>query len=65
MKKIRMLFVILTGVAVLGLTEKAPADLPDRIKELNSYWAEVSRCVREGDFEGYKPNTFLYCVTAE
>ena len=25
----------------------------ERIKELNAYWAEVSRTVREGDFEGY------------
>ena len=26
----------------------------DRIKELDAYWAEVSRSVREGDFQGYK-----------
>ncbi|HIG83109.1 MAG TPA: hypothetical protein EYG40_00080 [Verrucomicrobia bacterium] len=26
----------------------------ERIKELNDYWAEVSRSVREGDFQGYK-----------
>jgi hypothetical protein len=26
----------------------------ERIKELNNYWAEVSRSVREGDFQGYK-----------
>ena len=25
-----------------------------RITELDDYWAEVSRCVNEGDFEGYK-----------
>jgi hypothetical protein len=25
-----------------------------RISELNKYWTEVSRTVREGDFEGYK-----------
>lgn len=24
-----------------------------RIRELDAYWAEVSRCVREGDFAGY------------
>jgi len=54
MKKVGMLFVMLTLVAVIGLTAKAPADLSARIKELNSYWAEVSRCVREGDFAGYK-----------
>ena len=26
----------------------------DRLVELDAYWAEVSRTVREGDFEGYK-----------
>ena len=26
----------------------------ERIKELNAYWAEVSRAVKAGDFEGYK-----------
>ena len=26
----------------------------DRLKELDAYWAEVSRAVKEGDFEGYK-----------
>ena len=25
-----------------------------RLKDLDAYWAEVSRTVREGDFEGYK-----------
>ena len=29
-------------------------DNPARIAELDDYWAEVSRCVKEGDFEGYK-----------
>ena len=26
----------------------------ERIKELDAYWVEVSRSVREGDFQGYK-----------
>ena len=26
----------------------------ERIKELDAYWAEVSRSVREGDFQAYK-----------
>ena len=26
----------------------------ERIKELNNYWDEVARSVREGDFEGYQ-----------
>jgi hypothetical protein len=29
-------------------------DDSSRIKELDAYWAEVSRCVKEGDFAGYK-----------
>lgn len=32
---------------------KTPADL-ERIRELDAYWAEVSRAVNEGDFEAYK-----------
>ncbi len=27
---------------------------PQRIKELDAYWSEVSRCVNKGDFEGYR-----------
>jgi len=27
---------------------------PARLRELDAYWAEVSRAVREGDFEAYK-----------
>ncbi|MEN9675471.1 MAG: hypothetical protein RIS76_1367 [Verrucomicrobiota bacterium] len=34
----------------LSITAEAPA----RLAELNAYWKEVSRAVREGDFEGYK-----------
>jgi hypothetical protein len=30
------------------------ADGSARLKELDAYWKEVSRTVREGDFEGYK-----------
>jgi hypothetical protein len=26
----------------------------DRLAELDAYWAEVSRCVKEGDFKGYE-----------
>ena len=32
----------------------AEQDKKDGLKELDAYWAEVSRAVREGDFEGYK-----------
>jgi hypothetical protein len=34
--------------------KQAPASDSIRIAELNQYWTEVSRTVREGDFEGYK-----------
>jgi hypothetical protein len=64
MNKIGTLFLMLTLVAVLGLTEKAPVDLPARIKELNSYWAEVSRCVREGDFAGYKAKQIHFSIAS-
>lgn len=35
----------------------AAADDAPRLAPLNGYWAEVSRTVREGDFEGYKATT--------
>lgn len=34
--------------AALGVENKA------RLQELDAFWAEVSRTVREGDFEGYR-----------
>jgi hypothetical protein len=37
-----------------GQTSKATTTDSIRIAELNQYWTEVSRTVREGDFEGYK-----------
>ena len=39
---------------LLALPWKAAADEAARLAELNGFWAEVSRTVREGDFEGYK-----------
>lgn len=36
-----------------GLKVKELGDETSRLKELDRYWAEVSRTVREGDFEGY------------
>jgi len=40
---------------LLALPRPAPAADPRaaRLKELDAFWAEVSRTVREGDFEGY------------
>lgn len=39
-------------IPVLLVALTAVAD--DRLTELDAYWAEVSRSVREGDFEGYR-----------
>lgn len=67
MNKTCILFLVLTFTVLSGcsknlwLDNTAPAgsknlQLADsaRIAELDDYWAEVSRCVREGDFDGYK-----------
>ncbi|SVA30837.1 uncharacterized protein METZ01_LOCUS83691 [marine metagenome] len=35
-------------------TGYAAEEEKERLVELDAYWAEVSRAVREGDFEGYK-----------
>ena len=35
-------------------THAAPDKAKARLGELDAYWVEVSRAVREGDFEGYK-----------
>jgi len=47
---IRTLAIILSALLFSQLTIQA-AD--ERIKELDAYWAEVSRAVGAGDFEGY------------
>lgn len=47
--------VLLLFISTLALGQTAvpsPAD-SIRLAELNRYWAEVARTVREGDFEGY------------
>jgi hypothetical protein len=35
-------------------TGNAAGNEKERLAELDTYWTEVSRAVREGDFEGYK-----------
>lgn len=44
---------------LVSLTSCCTVDEPpkNRIAELNEYWAEVSRCVNEGDFYGYEATT--------
>jgi hypothetical protein len=39
---------------LLAVPSAAAADEAARLQELDGFWAEVSRTVREGDFEGYK-----------
>jgi hypothetical protein len=50
-----LLFACMVTTMATGQANK-PAASEDamRIAELNQYWTEVSRTVREGDFEGYK-----------
>jgi hypothetical protein len=40
-------------VATQAICQTNPSSDSVRIAELNRYWTEVSRTVREGDFEGY------------
>ena len=44
---------LVTTLAISQANKPVPAADSIRIAELNHYWAEVSRTVREGDFEGY------------
>ncbi len=40
--------------AIVSSTAAVASNDKKRIAEIDAYWAEVSRSVREGDFEGYK-----------
>lgn len=48
-------FTLLVVFSCMGASHPDdPAKQPDKITtELNAYWSEVSRSVREGDFKGY------------
>jgi len=48
-----LLFACLATTVASGQTNTATDVDSNRIAELNHYWKEVSRTVREGDFEGY------------
>ena len=54
MNKTFTLFLLLTLAVLSGCSTGLQRDDSSRIKELDAYWAEVSRCVKEGDFAGYK-----------
>ena len=45
---------LLAGLLFLMGCSAVPSKNTDRLSELNAYWTEVSRCVGDGDFEGYK-----------
>ena len=48
-----MVFAFFTGGFAVDEATLPPSD-KDRLRELDAYWAEVSRAVGDGDFEGYK-----------
>lgn len=53
MRNFATLFITLI-VFALSIASTRADDDEGRLATLDSYWAEVSRSVREGDFEGYK-----------
>lgn len=53
MKLFCTLFIALL-VSINANASAMAADNEARLAELDRYWAEVARAVREGDFEGYK-----------
>lgn len=54
MNKICVLFLMLTAMVLSGCSNGLQQESSTRLTELDAYWAEVSRCVNEGDFKGYK-----------
>ena len=54
MKTIPIYLSLLCFLLSFQQTANAAESEKKRLVELDDYWAEVSRAVREGDFEGYK-----------
>jgi len=54
MKKLCTLFIIVTFTGLLSWAQDVRPEDSARIADLDDYWAEVSRCVKQGDFERYK-----------
>lgn len=54
MNKMYTMLLLLTLTGLSGCSGDLQRDDSGRLAELDAYWAEVSRCVREGDFAGYK-----------
>ncbi len=44
---------MLTVLVLSGCSKGLRVNGSTRLEELDGYWAEVSRCVKEGDFQGY------------
>ena len=53
MKNTISLFIILVLSASSVYSQNLESSENSRLKELNTYWTEVSRAVNEGDFEAY------------
>ena len=53
MKKIFTLLLVVTCTVIAASSGDVKSDDAARIAELNAYWDEVSRTVKEGDFKGY------------
>jgi hypothetical protein len=54
MKKLCTLFIILTCTVLQAWTQDLQPEESVRVAGLDDYWAEVSRCVKQGDFEAYE-----------
>lgn len=54
MKKIWTLLIVMILTVLIAQAQDQEYDASKRVAELDAYWAEVSRCVKEGDFEGYE-----------
>lgn len=54
MSRIFTIVLIITLLVLSGCSSELLLDESSLVAELDAYWAEVSRCVNEGDFAGYK-----------
>lgn len=49
--------ILLFALCLLPILATTRADEPARLRELDAYWNEVARCVKDGDFSGYEATT--------
>jgi hypothetical protein len=56
MKNLRRITLVLFLSLASGLFVSR-ADESSRLAELDAYWADVARCVKAGDFQGYEAST--------